>query len=62
MDRRKLKEYYGIIYRITYPNDFVYIGQTTYTLEFRKQQHLNRLDTEDFPVHRAIKKYGPPKY
>lgn len=58
MDRRKLKEYYGIIYRITYPNDFVYIGQTTYTLEFRKQQHLSRLDTEDFPVHRAIKKYG----
>ena len=46
----------GIIYRATSPSGKCYIGQTTRSLELRKQHH----EWQDacVAIHRAIKKYG----
>ncbi len=50
----------GLIYKATFPNGKVYIGQTTQTLEKRKYQH--RRDAIDLnrksPFFFAINKYG----
>lgn len=54
---------YGIIYKATFPNDKVYIGQTKYTLEQRKQQHYSHFKKsknpkKDLIITRAFNKYG----
>jgi len=47
-----------IIYKIIFPNNKCYIGQTIKTLKERKREHLSELQRSDFKVYRAIKKYG----
>lgn len=49
---------FGIIYKATFPNGKVYIGQTTRTLNARKIGHLNDLCRDKCAFHRAIHKYG----
>ena len=57
----------GYIYKYTFPNGKVYIGQTAQNLEERHYQHLynaDHIDAEDrsiLLVDRAIHKYGVPK-
>lgn len=50
----------GIIYKITFPNNKVYIGQTMYDLEKRKKQHKNTMNKNDNNqiVYKAMRKYG----
>lgn len=56
----------GYIYKYTFPNGKVYIGQTAQNLEDRHYQHLynaGHLDAKDriiLLVDRAIHKYGTP--
>jgi group I intron endonuclease len=48
---------FGIIYKATNTvNDKVYIGQTTYTLNKRKREHL--CSNNDYHFNRALKYYG----
>ncbi len=48
-----------IVYKATnVKNDMPYIGQTTKTLEERKQAHINESKTDDLYFHNALKKYG----
>ena len=66
------KNLFGIIYKITFPNGFMYIGQTVKSLEARFSAHvrdayrkrINKKTGEeeyavDFAMQRAIRKYGP---
>ena len=66
------KNVFGIIYKITFPNGFMYIGQTVKSLEARFSAHvrdayrkrINKKTGEeeyavDFAMQRAIRKYGP---
>lgn len=48
-----------IIYKITFPNQKVYIGQTK-NYEERKKQHYKKSQEKNpkYPLYRAIKKYG----
>lgn len=46
------------IYKITFPNGKVYIGQTSGYFSVRKSQHINAAITPKQVVHKAIKKYG----
>ena len=49
----------GIIYKIIFPNNKIYIGQTMHDLETRQKQHKNALlKGKDYPVYKAMKKYG----
>lgn len=50
----------GIIYKITFPNEKVYIGQTMYDLEKRKKQHKNVMNKKNNNqiVYKAMKKFG----
>ena len=52
------RKYYGIIYKATFPNGKMYVGQTTRELQVRIAQHIGTRNSENFPFHRAIKKYG----
>ena len=49
---------FGIIYKATFPNGKIYIGQTKLSLEDRKKQHLMDLNKGNSAFHRAILKYG----
>lgn len=49
----------GIIYKLTFPNNKVYIGQTIKTLNTRFSQHINSVNNGSKQViHKAINKYG----
>ncbi len=53
----------GIIYKYTFPDGKVYIGQTRRHPEKRKQEHLNALvGPTNSGFWEAYKKYGEPKY
>lgn len=39
-----------------------YIGQTTRSVEWRWSQHLKHRLTVDFPIYRALRKYGPDNF
>ena len=65
------KDAFGIIYKITFPNGFMYVGQTVKSLEARFAAHvrdayrkqINKKTGEeeyavDFAMQRAIRKYG----
>lgn len=48
-----------LIYKITFPNNKVYIGQTCRDLNVRISQHYYESNKNPiFPVHKAISKYG----
>jgi len=48
-----------LVYRVVFPNNKSYIGQTTRDLEKRKQEHLSDLKRGcDSKFFKAIKKYG----
>lgn len=47
-----------IIYKIIFPNNKSYIGQTIKSLKQRQSEHFSELQRSDFKVYRAIKKYG----
>ena len=54
---------YGIIYKATFPNGKIYIGQTTRTLEQRKNEHYKSSKNEKdacykYPFYCAIRKYN----
>ena len=50
----------GVIYKATFSNGKCYIGQTSRTLEIRKQDHKNSYKRVDrnVPFYSAIRKYG----
>lgn len=48
-----------LIYKITFPNGKVYIGQTIHSLKKRKAQHLGKLkNPKKSALHNAINLYG----
>ena len=54
---------FGIIYKATFPNNKIYVGQTTRTLEQRKKEHYRAIKNKknkkyNYPLYRAIRKYG----
>ena len=50
---------FGTIYRLVFPNNKCYIGQTHYTIEERFKLHYrDSKNGSQYPVHRAIIKYG----
>ena len=49
---------YGIIYKLTFPNGKMYIGQTTKTLAERIKGHNIDSHKAKYPVHKAIKSFG----
>ena len=53
-----------IVYKITNTlNRKIYIGQTVQSLNNRWKQHLRDSKKDlDFPIYRAIKKYGPENF
>ena len=53
----------GIIYKATSPSGKVYIGQTTKSLDKRKNEHYNKafnknVKVYNYPISRAIRKYN----
>lgn len=53
----------GLIYKCTcLINSKVYIGQTTQSLQLRKQQHLYSAKRSDYKFYRAIQKYGSDNF
>jgi len=52
----------GVLYKLTFPNDKVYIGMSTVSLLSRIHTHRNRAkaDKPKLIVHRAWKLYGEP--
>ena len=58
MNDRHKEQVNGIIYKVTFPNKKVYIGQTYRTLEKRKAQHKQDMYKEDYAFYRALRKYG----
>lgn len=49
--------YFGIIYKVIFPNGKCYIGQTTRGLSNRKKEHIKN-KKENVVFHNAIHKYG----
>lgn len=39
-----------------------YIGQTTHSIEWRWNQHLKHRNLLNFPIYRALRKYGPDNF
>ncbi len=61
------KKYYGLIYKVTnLENRKIYIGQTTKTLEQRKNEHIYISKRENDPnfmyISKALAKYGEIKF
>lgn len=52
------KDYFGIIYKATFPNGKCYIGQTTKSLNIRKNSHLNDKLRKNVAFCNAMDKYG----
>lgn len=52
------KQYFGIIYKATFPNEKCYIGQTSRSLSSRKADHIKSKGKENVAFHNAINKYG----
>lgn len=52
------KDCFGIIYKITFPNNKMYIGQTQKTLEQRKKNHKTSSKESNIVIYKAIRKYG----
>lgn len=53
----------GIIYKYTFPDGKVYIGQTRRHPETRKREHVNKIvGPTNSGFWEAYKKYGEPKY
>ena len=53
----------GIIYKYTFPDGKVYIGQTRRHPETRKREHINKtVGPTNSGFWEAYKKYGEPKY
>ena len=48
----------GIIYKVTFPNNKMYIGQTYKGLDTRKAEHKLNMKKYDYPFYRALRKYG----
>ena len=48
----------GLIYKISYNNQPIYIGQTTKTLKERWREHKNTSKDKGFAIHAAMRKYG----
>lgn len=47
-----------IVYKVTFPNNKVYIGITTKSLEFRKNKHFSELKRNtNYKFHNALRKY-----
>lgn len=57
-DRKNNKIAKGIIYLATFPNGKYYVGQTYKTLEKRKAEHKRSMKNCDYPIYRAMRKYG----
>jgi hypothetical protein len=62
-----MKEIYGIIYSAkNIINNKIYIGQTKYTIEKRKAQHLVTVENNNYnyrsKFYNAIKKYGKENF
>ena len=53
-----LQKVNGVIYLITFPSNKYYVGQTFRGFEERKKQHKRSMNKEDYPVYRAMRKYG----
>lgn len=54
-----------IIYKATNKiNGKIYVGQTIYSLEHRKRQHISNVESERYPsyFHKAIRKYGKKNF
>ena len=50
---------YGVIYKIVNKiNGTLYVGQTTQSLSKRWEDHKYASKIEDYPIYRAIRKYG----
>ena len=56
--KRNCEETDGIIYLATFPNNKYYVGQSFYSLEKRMKEHKYASKKHDYPVYRAIRKYG----
>ena len=53
----------GYIYKITcLVNQKVYVGQTIKNIEVRFKEHLKDSERFDYPLYRAIKKYGKENF
>lgn len=52
----------GLIYKLTFSNSKIYIGQTSVSFQKRLAKHrsLSRKSNPEFRVHKAWKKYGEP--
>lgn len=49
----------GIIYRLTFPNNKIYIGLTMFNIEKRFNEHCRDANNgSECPIHNAIRKYG----
>lgn len=49
----------GYIYKIyNHINDKIYVGKTELTIDMRWKQHIQDSAHKDFPLYRAIRKYG----
>lgn len=53
----------GVIYKITNKiNNKVYIGKTELSIDQRWSQHMRDADKKDYPLYRAIRKYGKENF
>ena len=58
----KTKIYKGVIYKYTFPNGKVYIGQTINPRSRKSQHFCKSTGARHIPFWRAYKKYGTYKY
>tara|TARA_Y100000361_G_C11158356_1_gene345621 strand:+ start:166 stop:1248 length:1083 start_codon:yes stop_codon:yes gene_type:complete len=58
-----LDEVYGIIYLYESPSGGIYVGQTIYSINDRKKQHIEDVNRGSrFIFHNAMRKYGIDKF
>ncbi len=52
-----------VVYKIIHPfNDKSYVGRTVQSLEARMKAHVRDSKTKDYPLYRAMRKYGPKNF